>query len=83
MPKTAYDITTDTYTITTPNTATSAFEADWHRLADQRDIATSVLNREFPPELREFLIWLVNNDPYISAKFTAFKACVRIGVRTK
>jgi hypothetical protein len=81
MPKTVY-------TITTPNTATSAYTtAGWNQLADMRDIARTnvrdVLDREFPPELREFLIWLVNNDAHINAKFMAFKACKRIGVEIK
>jgi hypothetical protein len=69
--------------ISNPSTATSAFDADWNRLADMRDIATGTLNREFPPEMREFLIWLVNNDAHINAKFKAFMACKRIGVEIK
>jgi hypothetical protein len=81
MPKTVY-------TITTPSTATSAYTtAEWNQLADMRDIARTnvrdVLDREFPPELREFLIWLVNNDAHINAKFMAFRACKRIGVEYK
>lgn len=71
------------YNISTPTTATSAFTTEWNQLADMRDMTMRTLDREFPPELREFLIWLVNNDAHINAKFMAFMACKRIGVGTK
>jgi hypothetical protein len=88
MPKPNYNTTNTVYTVTTPSTATGTYAtAEWGQLADMRDIARTnvrdVLDREFPPELREFLIWLVNNDAHINAKFMAFRACKRIGVEIK
>jgi hypothetical protein len=88
MPKTTFNATNTVYTVTTPRTATGTFStAEWNQLADMRDIARTnvrdVLDREFPPELREFLIWLVNNDAHINAKFMAFRACKRMGVEIK
>jgi hypothetical protein len=76
MPKTVYSTTT-------PSTATSAFTtAEWSQIAAV-DRTQQILDREFPFELREFLIWLVNNDAHINAKLMAFRACKRIGVEIK
>lgn len=47
------------------------------------DEARRILDSELPPEVRDFLCWLIRTDPHMSAKFAAFMACKRIGVDTK
>lgn len=48
-----------------------------------REEAKYVLDRELEPDLREFLYWVINNDPHLNAKFAAFRACRRMGVGIK
>lgn len=74
MPKTTFNTTN--VSDGTWNSNTEVFE--------MRDIAAAearyLLEREFPLDIRDFIRWLINNDPDIKAKFIAFMACRRIGV---
>ena len=78
--------TTNTVYTSTPRTSDGTWNSS-SAIFEMRDIAReeakAVLDRELDPNLREFLHWVIGNDPHLSAKFVAFLACKRIGARTK